>query len=124
MSDFNKVETKWNTDNQKYSVVMEIEEALEMAFLTFALDDIYNLLRAYRRQTLPKFKKTDQDKIDKDLENLSITLQEFKKQNSVYLQKEYYLKAENLFLYISQLLKEEGVYYREGKNASHAILER
>ena len=124
MSDFNKVETKWNTDNQKYSIVMEIEEALETAFITFSMDDIFNLLRAYRRQTRPKFSKTDQKKIDDDLEKLTEALEKYKQQNTLNLKKDFYLEAEKLFLFISQLLKEEGVYYREGKNASHAILER
>ena len=38
--------------------------------------------------------------------------------------KEFYLKAEELFLEISQNLKESGFYYREGKDASHAVLRR
>lgn len=124
MSDYNKTETKWNTDNEKYSIVMEIEVGLEQAFLTFKTDDIYNLLRAYRRQTLPKFKSTEQTKINNSLNKLTETLTEYNKMKSDLLSKKFYLEAEELFLYISQLLKEEGVYYREGKNASHAVLER
>lgn len=123
-SSFNKVETKWNADNEKYSMVMEIETALETAFLSFDYEQIYNLIRAYRRQTYPKFKVKEQKQIDTDLDTLTKSLEAYKKLKTTEAGKNFYLEAEKLTLYISQLLKNAGIYYREGRDASHAILER
>jgi len=121
---FNKIETKWNADDEKLEIVIELEKNLEDAFLSFDFDAIYTLLRAYRRQTLPKFVLTEQKNINTKMDSLTESLQKYQTQKTEKLKKEFYINAEDLFLQISQLLKEAGVYYREGKNASHAILER
>ena len=121
---FTNPETKWNADDQKLSIVMNIEDALASSFLEWDLEGIYQLLRLYRLQTNPKFKKTIQDEIESELNILSSLLREYIKSEEEKTKEEFYKKAEDLFLKISQELKIAGVYYREGRNASHAILER
>lgn len=117
-------ETKWNADDQKLLMVMNIEDALVNSFIEWDLDGIYILLRAYRLQTNPKFNGTEQKQITDTLDILSNLLIDYNKSKSEKNRKDFYLMAEELFLEISQRLKESGVYFREGKNASHAILER
>lgn len=117
-------ETKWNADDQKLMMVMNIEDALVNSFLEWDLENIYMLLRVYRLQTNPKFSQIEQDKIEKQLDNISFLLNRYNQFKYEKDMKDFYHVAEELFLKISQGLKESGVYYREGKNASHAILER
>lgn len=124
MSDFNKVETKWNADDQKLQILMQLETSLEEAFLTFDFDSIYYLLRGYRRHTAPKFGADDRKTIAEELDKLSLILLEYKKYKTEELKNKFYLGAEDFFLTISQALKEAGVYYREGRDASKAILMR
>lgn len=121
---FNRVETKWNADEEKLRIVMDIETSLESAFLSYDLEAIYNLLRAYRRHTRPKFSDKEQKGIDEAINVLTTTLQEYNKNKSETLKIKFYLGAEDLFLKISQSVKESGIYYREGKNAGNAILQK
>lgn len=118
------VETKWNADEQKLYILMAIEDELGMAFLNYDYDAIYRLLRVYRLHTNPKFSLKEQEGIKQKLVELSNILTKYKKEKSEELIRNFYLNAENLFLIISQGLKEAGVYYREGRNASNAILQR
>lgn len=120
----NTIETKWNADEYKVSLLMNIEEELENAFLNYDCDQIYSLLRSYRRQTNPKFRGKVQEDIKEKLGKLSKKLIEMKKAKDRKGVEEFYQEAEELFLVISQKLKEAGIYYREGRNASNAILER
>lgn len=124
MSDYNKVETKWNADSEKFMMIMDIEKSLEESFLSYDLDNIYNLLRAYRRQTNTKFIQTSQEELSKDLNVLSNLLSKFKQDRTEINKINFYLYAEDFFLKISQALKKAGVYFREGKDASNAVLER
>jgi len=124
MSGFNSVETKWNADNEKMAIVISLEQNLTEAFAEYDYDKIYTLLRVYRLNADPKFNDTDRKTIKKDLDNLSkklILFQETKKEEDL---KEFFLLAEDFFLAISRGLKEAGIYFREGKNASHAVLQR
>lgn len=117
-------ETKWNADDQKLAILMNIEDSLESAFLEWDFDAIYAFLRSYRRHALPKFGLKDQEKINEKIEALSNTLNIYKIEKKPEQKSKFYLDAEDLFLFISQKLKEAGVYYREGKDARHAVLER
>jgi len=117
-------ETKWNADDQKIKILMEIEAELEEGFLNKDVDAINDFLWAYRRQIFPKFKDSVQKYINENFEKLEKTYNEFKKTKRVEDYNKFYSLADGIFLYISQKIKEAGIYYREGKNASHAILER
>lgn len=121
---FNNVETKWNADDQKLHMLMEIEAELEESFLNYNFEDIYKWLGSYRRHSNSKFRKTEQEEIKNHFEELDIKFKELKKETNIKNATIFYSFAEGLFLKISQKLKEAGIYYREGKNASHAILER
>jgi hypothetical protein len=124
MSDWNRIETKWNADDDKFRIIMEIERELEIAFTTYDLSAIYTLLRSYRRQTNCKFNTNAQGKIEEEMVELSNLFNNYKKTKSEESRKQFYLSAENFFLNISQALKEAGVYFREGRDASTAILRR
>lgn len=117
-------ETKWNSDEEKLQMVMAIELALEESFMQWDLENIYSLLRAYRRQTAPKFSEKSQEDLTNQLKKISTKLEDYRRTKKEIDKKIFYDSAEDLFLKISNALKQAGVYYREGKNASHAILER
>ena len=121
---FNSVETKWNADDEKFIIVMSIEDKLTNAFMNYDYQNIYTFLRVYRLHTAPKFDSKIQDNMKETLEELSKLLKSLVEKKSEDDAKEFYLKAEELFLEISQNLKESGFYYREGKDASHAVLRR
>lgn len=124
MSDWNTVETKWNADQEKFLMIMDIEKALEEAFITYDIDNIYTLLRAYRRQTQTKFEEKAQKILQTDIDEISRKYEKYKKDKSENNKKDFYLYAEGFFLGISQALKNAGVYFREGRDASKAILQR
>ena len=102
---FNRVETKWNADEEKLRIVMDIETSLESAFLSYDLEAIYNLLRAYRRHTRPKFNAVEQKEIDNAMNDLTTSLQEYNRNKNEELKIKFYLGAEDLFLKISQNVK-------------------
>jgi hypothetical protein len=117
-------ETKWNADDQKIKLLMEIETSLEESFLNKDAEEIYDYLGAYRRQSYPKFKSTIQTEIDQHFKELEKRYLNYCKDRKMKNFNKYYSWAEATFLHISQKIKEAGIYYREGKNASHAILDR
>jgi hypothetical protein len=118
------VETKWNADDQKLHMLMEIEAELEEAFINSDFEKIWIFMGSYRRHSNTKFGLNEQKEINTCFEELkdrySLVLEK-KDVNSI---SNFYSYAEGLFLKISQKLKESGIYYREGKNASHAVLQR
>jgi hypothetical protein len=121
---FNSVETKWNADDSKLHMLMEIEAELEETFLNYDYNGIYKWLGSYRRHANAKFRTGEQNEIKELFDELTNRLIKLDNEKSVEAQTNFYSYAEGLFLKISQKLKEAGIYYREGKNASHAILER
>jgi hypothetical protein len=121
---FTSPETKWNADDQKITLLMEIEAELEEGFITKDIEKIFDYIGAYRRQTYPKFINRIKNEIDKyfiELENLYITYRKNRRPEDF---NRFYTRAEHLFLYISQKVKEAGIYFREGRSASTAVLER
>lgn len=121
---FNTVETKWNADEQKLKMLMEIEGELEEAFLTKDAPKIYDYMGSYRRHSITKFTNGIQKTINENFETLSLKFQNFLKEKDEKSFNSFYAFAEGLFINISQKIKEAGIYYREGKSASHAILQR
>ncbi len=124
MADYDKIEVKWNADEEKLKILLSIERELTSAFLNYELDEIYTLLRVYRIHASTKFSATIQQSIKNELDELSLILDKYKRTRNKEIQKKYYLTAENYFLKISNLLKEAGIYFRENKSASTAILQR
>ena len=127
MTGFNTtVQTQWNADNEKILMLMSIEKSLEEAFYKYDYEEIYKLIRAYTRQVDCKFLPTSAkilwDNINKDITPLISKIRA--KSASVEEKNEFYNECEQHFLTISRKLKESGVYFREGRNASHAILQR
>jgi hypothetical protein len=121
---FNSVETKWNADDEKLHMLMEIEANLENAFIDNDLRGIYKYLGAYRRHSVTKFGTTDQNSINENFNELTEKFNKVFTDKDIASQTNFYSYAEGLFLTISQKLKEAGVYYRENKSAQHAILHR
>lgn len=124
MADYDKIETKWNADEEKLRIILEIEKGLTNAFLNYNLEDIYLLLRSYRLHCDSKFKDGTKEELEKELNELSVSLENYKKTKQIKFKKDFYLKAEDYFLKISNLLKNAGVYFRENRSASTAILQR
>lgn len=118
------VETKWNADNEKMAMIIDLEANLSEAFANYDYSTIYTLLRVYRLNTDPKFSDTDRDTLEKYLGEISKLFYKLKKENSDENAQAFMLKAEDFFLSISRALKRAGIYFREGKSAQHAILER
>lgn len=121
---FNTVETKWNADEQKLRMLMEIEAELEDAFLNKDATKIWDYMGSYRRHAITKFTAGTQKVLNADYELLSKKLEKFLEDKSEKTFNDFYAFAEGLFIKISQNIKEAGIYYREGKSASHAILQR
>jgi hypothetical protein len=121
---FDSVETKWNADNEKLRILMTIEMQLEEAFLDCDVNEIYKWLGSYRRHANTKFRKAEQDEIIELFDELKKRLEKANKDKDEESIGSFYSYAEGLFLKISQKIKESGIYYREGRNASHAVLER
>lgn len=121
---FNAVETKWNADDQKLHMLMEIEANLEEAFLDKNYIEIWNFLGGYRRQSITKFKENEKKEIDECFEELEKRYSKFLEDKNPFNFNKFYSYAEGLMINISQKLKEHGVYYREGRDARHAVLER
>lgn len=124
MTGFNSVETKWNADNEKMDILMQLETTLTEAFTSYNYEAIYSLLRSYRLNADPKFNKTERENIKVKLDKITELYNTLKKTKTKEDASEFFLQAEEFFLIISRGLKEAGIYFREGKNASHAILER
>jgi hypothetical protein len=124
MTGFNSVETKWNADNEKMDILMQLETALTESFTSYDYESIYSLLRAYRLNADPKFSSNEREKIKTKLENITKLYNSLKANKAPEVASEFFLEAEEFFLTISRGLKEAGIYFREGKNASNAILER
>jgi hypothetical protein len=121
---FYSVETKWNADDQKLHMLMEIEAELEEGFLEKDHQKIWDFLGAYRRHSLSKFRITEQKEINSLFEELKEKYNNFLENKYVENFNSFYSFAEGLFLAISQKIKEAGIYYREGRDARHAVLER
>lgn len=125
---FDKIETKWNADEEKLKIIMGIEKEITYAFINYNLEDVYTLLRAYRIHATTKFKQPIKDDLTNELNKISELLEEHKKVTNpikkIETKKKFIIKSEEYFIKISSLLKEAGVYYREGKGATTAILQR
>jgi len=127
MGDYdNGVKTKWNADDTKIQMIMIIESELESAFLSYDYEGIFRVINSYARQTGSKFKEKEEASnfkiIEKELTPIIIKFR--KKEAKLEELNKFYQEAQKLFLLISRKLKSAGIYFREGKNASHAILER
>lgn len=121
---FNTVETKWNADNEKMDIIMQLESAITEAFTSYDYDSLFSLLRVYRLNADPKFSKTSRDELKKDIEKITELYNTLKETKTLESASAFYLEAEEFFLAISRGLKEAGIYFRENKSASTAILQR
>jgi len=119
-----EVETKWNADNEKMAIIIALEQKLTEAFTKYDYGEVYTLLRVYRLNADPKFSETSRAEIAKDLDKLSIIFSKLKKEYKEETAQAFMLDAEDFFLSISRGLKKAGIYFREGRDASNAILER
>ncbi len=124
MADYDKIETKWNADEEKLKIILSIEREITGAFLNYNLDEIYNLLRVYRIHASSKFKKVTNEELTEELNEISCILNKYKLTKQINLKKEFFIRAEKYFMKISSLLKESGIYFRENRSASTAILQR
>jgi hypothetical protein len=117
-------ETKWNADDTKIQLLMEIERNLEESFLNKSADDIFDYLGSYRRQSFPKFILGVQKRFNEAFVKLENAYIEYKNDKTPQGFNKFYTLAESFYLDVSQKIKESGIYYREGKDARHAVLER
>lgn len=124
MADYDKIETKWNADEEKLKIILSIEREITGAFLNYNLDEIYNLLRVYRIHASSKFKKPTNEELTEELNEISCILNKYKLTKQINLKKDFFIRAEKYFMKISSLLKESGIYFRENRSASTAILQR
>lgn len=118
------IETKWNADNEKMTILLNLEDQITQALMEYDYGRIYSLLRVYRLNADPKFSNKEQPKLEEEMDKLTNSFLRLQKDNSDINKSTFVLLAENFFLKISRGLKGAGIYFREGRNANNAILER
>lgn len=126
--DYSSNQTEWNADDDKLRLILAIEASLEEAFINYSYEDIYIYSRAYKREVVAKFSGKDNETVLKNINELMKKLTEKYKRlletKTDIAKNDFYVTAEELFEYISSQLKKAGVYFREKRGATTAVMQR
>lgn len=131
----------WNLDGAQLNLIFQIKYEASVYLTSWQLDQAYWRLRDLRREIDAKLNRTKREKQSiKNPENkieeremtqkemVDYLLEELTRERDAYLENEdksrFYLVLEEFYLLLSELMKEHGLWLREGDDPSQAFRRR
>lgn len=134
----------WNVDAAQFYVIFQIKTEASVFLTNWQLVDAYWRLRDLRREIDAKFNRTKKTKykireddklVDRELtekEMVDYLLDELTKEKDIFessgkINEDYsrfYLILEEFYMKLSEIMKEHGIYLREGEEGSDAFRRR
>lgn len=111
----------WNFDEEQLKLIFEIKKYFVIAFNNWDLETAYWKLRLFLKESEPMFDKGEdgkgeqydlRDKFEEDVTNKRKKYIELKNPNDKN-KAEFYLALEEFYVYLCNMIKEKGVYYRQ-----------
>lgn len=134
----------WNIDGAELYAIFGIKEKIIEDFQTWKLEGVYWGIRDLRREVDAKMKrsvakaveeiekekgkgkkKSEKELLDEWIEEIDKARKKFNSSNQDDAAKvEFYLILEKVYMNICYTMKRHGLYFREGEDATFAVLRR
>jgi len=110
----------WNMDDERLKALNGYLLLCEDALLNWDIENTYSYLRAVFRIISGKLRIEEYNAVVELFKKVEI-LRRDKPEGKVI---EIYNQLDEIYIYINRLMKHHGLYFREGKDPSKAVLER
>ena len=145
MDDNNTQQSIWNFDGAELFLIFQIKSSIVEALESWDLDKAYWKCRLLRQELDAKLKrgnkkiidefnksigkkkeKSEKSKVDEKMRLLDSAYSKYCKINDPYEKEksEFYQKVEAFYMDLCYIMKQHGLYYREGEDSTLAVLRR
>jgi len=118
------IKSIWNMDEARLKTINYFLNKAELEFQEWDLENLYWTLRSIKRMIYAKLKKNEKENIDKELKEL----ENFRKKIDIVKngneRGKFYSMCENFYEKLTVLMKEHGLFFREGDDPRFAVLRR
>ena len=120
------IKSLWNIDEARLKTIDFFLNKAEVEFQNWSLENLYWTLRSIKRMIYAKLKKEERAEIDAKLAKL----EEFRRKNNIIKNStentkgKFYRMCEDFYESLTILMKEHGIFFREGDDPRFAVLKR
>lgn len=113
----------WNMDESRLKVIAAMMEECSYYFATWDIENLFFSLYGLRREASGKLTIKEVESLSKDLDELNdlkvLCLQNRKSRDRLSA---FWMKADEIYISMNRLMKEHGLYFREGKDPRKAVI--
>lgn len=118
------VKSIWNFDDEQFRAMFSLKQLCIEYLSANDLENLYWVLRSLRSEIIPKLTADQKKKVNEKLEDLVKTRETFHSKRDVESSNEFYIKSEEFYILLCELMVEHGIYFREGDDPRKAALKR
>lgn len=118
------VQTVWNFDEAQSRAIFAIKELCIELFDLQALEELYWSLRALRREIRAKMSEKEKTDIENKVLELFQIREAWIKDKNTSNSNNLYIKLEEFYMYLCDLMKQHGLYFKEAEDFRKAALKR
>lgn len=118
------IKSVWNFDEAEFMAIYSIKEQCIELFSSQNMEDLYWMLRALRREIDAKLDVKEKERVAEELTAIVDMREKILLDNDSKQKNAFYIKLEDFYLLLCDLMKEHGIYFREGDDPRRAALKR